>query len=242
MKQSHAAVRSAFFFLVYLFCTGTCECAYAAIASSHSKTRITAQASPSTSSSSKVYSGTPYDIEFIPKSTNATFTSTTATGTNVVFNIRVASEYLSAIVDPIKILDFASCGMKRFGANIISARVLEDEKIPDEHNSAFVIVPIAVDVNTSSIAQYENDPEYPQFFANNANDNISSIKFCVKLELGSVEVYNNGIAVSSAVSYTKVKFIIDINMEKTFGDAEFTVTEGAPINVVHNSRADYECK
>ena len=108
----------------------------------------------------------------------------------------------------------------------------------------YATFPVAIDINTTDIGQYDGRPDYPGYFTRNTTLNTVTIKFCVKPELGNVlgVTDQNGNPVISSISYTKIKLIIDIDMEQGFDTASITVVEDTPYQGNQSVQIDYDCK
>ena len=101
-------------------------------------------------------------------------------------------------------------------------------------------VPVLVDVNTNDIENIVS--EYPGYFTA-VNDTVV-LKFCVMSKLGESTIYNSTSEtnVTTAISYSKVKVQVEIDMKKGFESASVAVTEESPEEEVAESTVDYERK
>ena len=183
-----------------------------------------------------------YLIDFVHGSTNIAF-NTSREANEVITFIKVSKDNLIELVDPINIHDFETCGDFNFDeiaisatANITGGAVTID--------GPYATFPVAIDINTTDIGQYDGRPDYPGYFTRNTTLNTVTIKFCVKPELGNVlgVTDQNGNPVISSISYTKIKLIIDIDMEQGFDTASITVVEDTPYQGNQSVQIDYDCK
>ena len=183
-----------------------------------------------------------YIIEAVEGGTDVAFNSTRA-ASEVITRLRVSRGNIGELVDPIKIHDFESCGDFSFDQVAIAATANFDFMAIDGPYATF---PVAIDLNTTDINKYQGRADYPGFFATNAANNTATIKFCLKPELGTtaqgVLTDQDGNPATSSISYTKIKFMININMEQGFDTANITVAEEAPEEENQSAEIDYECK
>ena len=116
--------------------------------------------------------------------------------------------------------------------------------VPDLANKTvdgiYAEVPVLVDINTTDIENISSG--YPGYF--NATNETVVLKFCVISKLGESTIYNStsDTNVTTAISYSKVKVQVEIDMKKGFESTSVDVTEDSPEEKVAESTVDYERK
>ena len=116
--------------------------------------------------------------------------------------------------------------------------------VPDLANKTvdgiYAEVPVLVDINTTDIENISSG--YPGYF--NATNETVVLKFCVMSKLGESTIYNSTSEtnVTTAISYSKVKVQVEIDMKKGFDSASVSVKEESPEDVAEESKVDYERK
>ena len=116
--------------------------------------------------------------------------------------------------------------------------------VPDLANKTvdgiYAEVPVLVDINTTDIENISSG--YPGYF--NATNETVVLKFCVMSKLGESEMYNStsNTTIKTAISYSKVKVKVEIDMKKGFDSASVSVKEESPEDVAEESKVDYERK
>ena len=105
-------------------------------------------------------------------------------------------------------------------------------------DGAYTVIPVIIDVNTTNITAVS--ASIPGYFT--AEDDKVTLKFCVMPELGAVDILVDGVSKTSSISYTKINFVVEIDMQKGFQSASATVTEDAPEENNQNTQIDYNGK
>jgi len=174
----------------------------------------------------------------VENSTVATFNDTDSDN-EIMFNLKITDNNLDDFDDEsITVLDYGTCSGEPYAEeSVVSA-------VPDLANKAidgiYAEVPVLVDVNTNDIENIGS--EYPGYFTA-VNDTVV-LKFCVMSKLGESTIYNSTSEtnVTTAISYSKVKVQVEIDMKKGFESASVDVTEDSPEEKVAESTVDYERK
>ena len=178
-----------------------------------------------------------YFIALVENSTVATFNETESDN-EIMFNLKITNSNLDAFNgDSITVLNYETCSGEAFAESVVSA-------VPDLANKTvdgiYAEVPVLVDINTTDIENISSG--YPGYF--NATNETVVLKFCVMSKLGESTIYNStsGTNVTTAISYSKVKVQVEIDMKKGFESASVDITEDSPEEEVAESTVDYERK
>ena len=179
-----------------------------------------------------------YFIALVENSTIATFNDTESAN-EIVFNLKITNSDLDGFNgESVTVLDYETCSGEAYAESIVSA-------VPDISNKMIVDgiyaeVPVLVDINTTNIENISS--VYPGYF--NATNETVVLKFCVMSKLGESTMYNltSNTSITTAISYSKVKVQVEIDMKKGFESASVSVTEDNPEEEVAESTVDYERK
>ena len=159
----------------------------------------------------------------------------------IMMNLNITTDFISDLSDPIKVFDYDTCRTTEYDSSMLGASAITNASVPDaDTDGVFSAVPLAVDLNTTDIMRFNDSTLYPGFF--NAQDEAVIIQFCMKPTVGSSEVYRDGVAEQSYISYTKIKVQITLNMTMDFSTAAVTIEEHAPTESTENVNVEYVCK
>ena len=170
-------------------------------------------------------------------STVATFNDTDSAN-EIVFNLNITYSDLNDFNnESITVLDYETCSGDAYAESVVSARPDKSNKVL---NGIYAEVPVLVDINTTDITNISSD--YGGYF--NATNETVVLKFCVMSKLGVSEMYNktSNTTIKTAISYSKVKVKVEIDMTKGFESTSVSVTEDSPEDVAKESKVDYERK
>mmetsp|Transcript_1881 Transcript_1881/g.2772 ORF Transcript_1881/g.2772 Transcript_1881/m.2772 type:complete len:210 (+) Transcript_1881:380-1009(+) len=159
-----------------------------------------------------------YSIVLEEDSVNVGFDDASSAG-EISFALKV-TKGKAGEVRPIKVLDYSTCNDTSFSNDIINATHVADIATGTD----FDRVAVNLDINTGNLANYVGS-----IYTEDNSTNTASIQFCTLAEIGSVTIDNNGVDVDSSISYVKIKFNLDINLEVGFDSASVQVQEIAAI-------------
>jgi len=168
-------------------------------------------------------------------STVATFNDTDSAN-EIVFNLNITSSNLEDFKDEsITVLNYDTCSGDAYAESVVSAKPDKDKTVS---NGIYAEVPVLVDINTTDITSISSD--YEGYF--NATNETVVLKFCVMSKLGKSDMYNttSNTTISTAISYSKVKVKVEIDMTKGFESTKVSVKEESPEAVAKESKVDYE--
>ena len=181
---------------------------------------------------------TKYFIALVENSTVARFNDTNSAN-EITFNLNITKSDLDGFNgESVTVLEYDTCSGEAYAESVVSA-------VPDIPNKMidgiYAEVPILVDVNTTDIENISS--VYPGYF-NATNEETAVLKFCVMSKLGESTIYNStsNTTIMTAISYSKVKVQVEIDMKKGFESVSVSVTEDNPKEEVAESTVDYERK
>ena len=181
-----------------------------------------------------------YQISLSNEAIDVAFNATRLNN-EIMMNLNITTDNISGLSDPVKVFDYDSCNNTEYGPSMLGASVMKSASVPyADTDGVFSAVPLEVDLNTTDIMRFNDSTLYPDFF--NAGDESVILQFCLKPTLGSSEVYRDGVAEQSYISYTKIKIVITLNTTMDFSTAAVTIEEEAPIQSTENATVEYKCK
>jgi hypothetical protein len=196
--------------------------------------------SPTTSpTTAAVKAKNEYQISLIDDSINVVFNNSRL-DKELMMDLNVTTGNVPELSDSIKVYDYESCSDTEYDSSMLTASALKGDAVTDaSSDGVFSTVPVAIDLNTTDIASFNNSESNPGFFS--ARDESVVLQFCLKPTLGSIEVYDaeEGEEVETYISYTKIKVQIELDMTMNFDTATVTIKEDALEESTENVNVDY---
>jgi hypothetical protein len=181
-----------------------------------------------------------YQVSLIDDSIDVAFTDSRL-DSEIMMKLNVTTENIFDLSNHTKVYDYDTCSTIAYDTSILDASVFVEDSVPDaDTDGLFSTVPVKVDLNTTDVARFNNSASYPGLF--NAHDESVILQFCLKPTLGSSEVFRNGVAEETYISYTKIKVQIELDMAMNFSTAAVKIEEDAPSESTKDANVDYTCK
>lgn len=171
-----------------------------------------------------------YQIELLDSFTPTVAFNETNDDDEISFFLNVTTANLTSMSTSLQPYDSCASGSAVSADKIVEA-VDPDTDIGDGYSS------VGIDVNVG-IGNLEDGDGIYAYQA--GSDEIAYLSFCFAANLGSIEVIENGLPITSSISYVHVKFNITINLSQGFNSVNVDIIEEGPEDVNEAATVSYD--